>query len=49
MFRHSFIEFCILCVGTIVMLYKHGENIRRIRNGTEIELRSAAKGENRVK
>lgn len=31
------------------MVYKHRENITRLRNGTEIGLRSAHKGENRVK
>ena len=38
----------ILCVGTVVMLYKHWENVVRICNRTEIGLRSTAKGENRV-
>lgn len=39
----------ILCVATVVILLKHRENIVRIRNRTEIGLRSTAKGENRVK
>ena len=39
----------ILALATLVMLYKHGENITRIRNGTEIGLRSANKGKHRVK
>ena len=39
----------ILCVATMVILLKHRENIVRIRNRTEIGLRSTAKGENRVK
>jgi len=38
----------ILLVGTVVMYFKHIENIKRIRNGTEIGLRSTAKGENRI-
>jgi glycerol-3-phosphate acyltransferase PlsY len=38
----------ILCVATLVIVFKHLENIRRIRNRTEIGLRSTAKGENRI-
>lgn len=38
----------ILCVGTVVMLVKHWENVVRICNHTEIGLRSTAKGENRI-
>lgn len=39
----------ILCIGTAVIIYKHWENFGRILNGTEIGLRSAAKGEHRMK
>ena len=39
--RHSFILALILLVGTAVIFYKHRENITRLRNGTEIGLRSA--------
>lgn len=39
----------ILCVTTVVMIYKHMDNIKRIRNKTEIGLLSTVKGENRVK
>lgn len=39
----------ILCIATVVMIFKHLENIERIRNHTEIGLRSTAKGENRIK
>lgn len=39
----------ILLVGSAVILYKHRENIVRLRNGTEIGLRSTAKGEHRIK
>ena len=39
----------ILCVATAVILYKHRENFARMRNGTEIGLRSAAKGKHRAK
>jgi len=39
----------ILSVATVVMYYKHLDNLKRIRSGTEIGLRSTAKGENRIK
>ena len=39
----------ILCAATVVILCKHRENFVRLRNGTEIGLRSAAKGKHRVK
>jgi len=39
----------IISIASLVMLWKHRENIVRIRNHTEIGLRSAAKGENRIK
>lgn len=46
---HSLILPLILLVGSAVILYKHRENITRLHNGTEIGLRSAAKGEHRVR
>ena len=49
LFHKNFISFCILIIGSLVILYKHLENIKRLRNGTEIGLRSASKGENRVR
>lgn len=39
----------IISIASLVMLWKHRENIVRIRNHTEIGLRSTAKGENRIK
>ena len=45
---HSLPLVLILCMGTVVMLYKHWENVVRICNHTEIGLRSTAKGENRL-
>ena len=39
----------VLCVGTAVIFYKHRENIIRLSKGTEIGLRSTARGEHRVK
>ena len=39
----------ILCIATVVMIFKHVENVQRIMNHTEIGLRSTAKGEKRIK
>ena len=39
----------ILAIATVVILFKHRENIVRIRNKEEIGLISTIKGENRVK
>lgn len=39
----------LLCVPTAVMVFKHQDNFRRILEGTEVGLRSAAKGEHRMK
>ena len=39
----------ILLIGTAVIFYKHRENFVQLRNGTEIGLRSTAKGEHKVK
>jgi len=47
--HHSFLLAGILMIGTLVILYKHRENFVRMANGTEIGLRSAAKGERRIK
>lgn len=47
--NRSWLLAAILCVGTAVIFFKHRENILRLINGTEIGLRSTAKGEHRVK
>ena len=47
--NQSIVLALILLVATAVILYKHKENIERLRNGTEIGLRSTAKGEHKVK
>lgn len=47
--QRSFLLAAILLVGSAVILYKHRENITRLRNGTEIGLRSANRGDHRVK
>ena len=46
--HNNFIVAGILLIGTLVIVYKHRENIIRLKNGTEIGIRSAHKGENRV-
>ena len=45
----DFIVASIFAVASIVILIKHQENIVRLRNGTEVGLRSANRGEHRVK
>lgn len=40
---------CILLIASAVIWYKHRENFVRIFNGTEIGLKSAFKGEHRIK
>ncbi len=47
--RHSLILAGILAVATLTIFFKHRENIPRMLNGTELGLKSAIKGENRVK
>ena len=47
--RQSLVLALILLIGTAVIFYKHRENITRLRNGTEIGLRSANRGDHRVK
>ena len=41
--------FLIMAVATVVIIFKHQDNIVRIRNKQEIGLLSTVKGENRVK
>lgn len=48
-FTRSWIMALILCAGTAVILYKHRENFPRMLNGTELGLRSAIRGDNRIK
>ena len=45
---HSFLLAGILCIATAVILYKHRENFPRMLNGTEIGLRSAIRGDNKL-
>ena len=46
--HHSMMLALILCIATVVILYKHRENYPRMLNGTELGLRSAIKGENKL-
>ena len=45
---HNLLLALILCIASVVMVFKHWENIVRIATGKEIGLRSTVKGENRV-
>ena len=47
--HHNYIGACILSIASFIMVFKHLENIKRIINKTEIGLRSAHKGEHRIK
>lgn len=47
--HHNLIAAAILVIASVVILYKHKENIHRLLNGTEFGFRSANKGEHRVK
>ncbi len=46
---HSWTIALILCTASAVILYKHRENYIRILKGSELGLRSAVRGENRIK
>ena len=48
-FTQSLAMALILCIASGVILYKHRENYPRMLNGTELGLRSAIRGDNRVK
>ena len=45
----SWLAAAILCIATAVIFIKHWENYPRMLNGTELGLRSAIKGENKLK
>ena len=48
-FSHSWMTALILLIATAVILYKHRENFPRMLNGTELGLRSAIRGDNKLK
>ena len=45
---HSWMLVLILLVASLVIVYKHRENFPRMLNGTELGLRSAIRGDNRL-
>ena len=45
----SWLAAAILCIASAVIFIKHWENYPRMLNGTELGLRSAIKGENKLK
>ena len=47
--HHNYVGALIVCIASLIMVFKHIENIKRIINGTEIGLRSANRGEHRAK
>ena len=47
--EHSMLLALILCIATVVIIYKHRMNYVRIYHGTEIGLRSVMKGKHRMK
>ena len=46
---HNYILTAILCIGTLVIFYKHWENIQRLLRREEIGLRSTMRGDHRKK
>lgn len=46
---HNLMLVLILCIASLVIIYKHRKNYVRICNGTEIGLRSTARGDHRVR
>ena len=48
-FTRSIPAALILCIATVVILFKHRENYPRMLNGTELGLRSAIRGDNKLK
>ena len=47
--RHSLLLALIVFIGPVIMFFKHRDNFRRIREGTEIGFLRAHSGEGRVK
>ena len=48
-YTRSWLMALILCIATAVIVYKHRENFPRMLNGTELGLRSAIRGDNRIR
>ncbi len=49
LFVQDWLVALILGAATVVMVFKHTDNFRRLRNGTEVGLRGASKGKYRMK
>ncbi len=47
--NHLYITALLLCLASLVIIWKHRANLVRICHGTEIKVRSAGKGSYRVK
>lgn len=47
--RGQYATAVLMLIPSLIMLYKHRENIAHLRDGTEIGLRSAGRGDHRVK
>ena len=45
----SWLMALILCIGTLTIILKHRENYPRMLNGTELGLRSAIRGDNKLR
>ena len=46
---HHYVMAALLCIASVIMIYKHCMNLVRIANGTEIGFRSAGRGDHRIK
>ncbi len=46
---HNAVTALILCIASVIIIYKHRQNLVRIAKGTEIGLRSANRGDHRIK
>lgn len=47
--NHHYVLALLLCIASLVIIYKHRANLVRIYHGTEIKVRAAGKGKYRVK
>ena len=47
--NHHYAVALLLCVASLIIIYKHRANLIRIANGTEIKVLASAKGKYRVK
>lgn len=47
--NHSWMLVLILCIASVVIIYKHRMNYVKIAKGTEFRLRSAVRGDHRIR